>query len=200
MNLEKLEGLITILENTLADLDPDSDQYARVSGQLRVLSDIYLKAVKQDLDGLTAKQNDINIGVQQEIDRSRVKLESERLEIERLKHEANEKRAELERELEAQRLEIERLKQDESMKRDYLDRELEYEKIRLEREKLGQERVIEDKKIGAEIVKVVFDVAKVLLGIGGTLSVGKLLHYIEENGFINLKDWQLMLNILRMGR
>ena len=175
MNLEKLESLITTLENTLADLDPDSDQYARVSGQLRVLSDIYLKAVKQDLDGLTAKQNDINIGVQQEIDRSRVKLESERLEIERLK-------------------------QEESMKRDYLDRELEYEKIRLEREKLGQERVIEDKKVVAEIVKVVFDVAKVLLGIGGTLSVGKLLHYIEENGLISLKDWQLMLNILRMGR
>ena len=58
----------------------------------------------------------------------------------------------------------------------------------------------EDKKVVAEIVKVVFDVAKVLLGIGGTLSVGKLLHYIEENGFISLKDWQLMLNILRMGR
>lgn len=175
MNLEKLESLITTLEDALAKLKPESEDYAKVSEQLRVLSDIYLRTVRQDLDSLTAKQNDINIGVQQEIDRSRVKLESERLEIERLKHEANEKR-------------------------DYLDRELEYEKIRLERERLGQDRVIEDKKVVAEVLKAVLDICKVLLGIGGALSVGKLLHWIEENGLISLKDWQLILNILRMGR
>ena len=200
MNLEKLESLITTLEDALAKLKPESEEYATVSGQLRVISDIYLRTVKQDLDSLTATQNDINIGVQQEIDRSRVKLESERLEIERLKYEANEKRAELERELEAQRLAFENLKHEANEKRDYLDRELEYEKIRLERERLGQECVIEDKKVVADVLKAVLDICKVLLGIGGALSVGKLLHWIEENGLISLKDWQLILNILRMGR